>query len=74
MADKSENSPENPEKALTCIHDTYTLNATPKEGELSKPGEIDNMMIKDFLETLAEVALAVAVRTAMRDHKQEDRR
>jgi hypothetical protein len=42
---------------LTRIHDTYTLYATPKEG-----GEAEEVMVKHFLSTLAEIALAVAAR------------
>jgi len=44
-------------EALTRIRPAYTLYATP---ECS--GEMEQIMVKDFLNTLAEVALAVASR------------
>ncbi len=43
---------------LTCIHPSYTLAATLK-GETS---EVDDLMIRHFLNTLAEIAFAVASR------------
>ena len=43
---------------LTGIHGTYTL-ASPHEPEFS---EVDSAMVKHFIDTLAEVALAVASR------------
>ena len=43
---------------LTSIHDAYTLSNTPEESDHG----IDGDMIKAFLNTLAEVALAVASR------------
>ena len=54
-------SPDNiPEKAgedvLTCIHDAYTVSSTNDE--------VVALMVKNFLNTLAEVALAVASREA----------
>ena len=42
--------------ALTSIHDAYTLSAT-NEGK-----DVDAIMIKHFLNTLAEVALSIALR------------
>lgn len=50
-----ENTPENPESLLTGIHPAYTLSATNEN-------EVDRIMIKHFLETLAEVSLSVASR------------
>lgn len=50
---EDENCAQNP---LTCIHETYTLAST------SEGGEVDKLMIKQFLDTLAEVALMVATR------------
>ena len=50
-------STEAPE-ALTSIHGTYTL-ASPHEPDAN---EVDSVMVKYFLNTLAEVALAVASR------------
>ena len=52
-----ENSPDNGKKVLTSIHAAYTLSTTP-EG-ISKS---DDLMVKNFLNTLAEVALSVAQR------------
>jgi len=50
-------STEAPE-ALTSIHGTYTL-ASPHEPNAN---EVDNLMVKHFLDALAEVALAIASR------------
>ena len=55
------NSPqsENSEpKALTSIHGTYTLAAT-NEPETS---EVDKVIVRHFIETLAEIAISVASR------------
>jgi hypothetical protein len=45
----------NPE-LLTRIRDMYTLSTT------QNAGEVDELMVKHFLNTLAEVALSVAAR------------
>jgi hypothetical protein len=45
-----------PDGRLTSIHTPYTLAATPKASE------VDELMIRHFIETIAEVALAVASR------------
>ncbi len=54
-------SPE-PEKvsqeALTSIRDMYTLSAT------DEPSEVDDIMIKEFIKTLAEVSMEIASREA----------
>jgi len=59
--------PKNPENhhqnALTSIHDAYTLAATHEEDE----GEVNEIAVKHFLQTLAEVALAVASRKIERE-------
>ena len=52
------NSSENSEKALTSIHETYTLPCTHEPDA----GEVDKIMIDNFLQTLSEVALAIAAR------------
>jgi hypothetical protein len=52
-------STEAPE-ALTSIHGTYTL-ASPHEPNAN---EVENLMVKNFLNTLAETALAIASRQA----------
>ncbi len=41
---------------LTCIRNAYTLAST------QDTSEVDQLMVKDFLDTLAEVALSVASR------------
>ena len=48
--EERQNSPQN---VLTGIHFPYTMSGT---------NEVDEIIIKHFLETLAEVALAVASR------------
>ena len=50
---------------LTCIRDAYTL-ASPEE---TSANEVDGLMIKHFLNTLAEVALSVASRSLQ--HREE---
>jgi hypothetical protein len=47
---------EKSQESLTCIHSPYTLSATP-EGS-----EVDGLAVKEFLNTLAEVALSIASR------------
>lgn len=46
-------------RVLTSIRSAYTL-ASPHEPNAN---EVDRLMVKHFLDTLAEVALAVASRT-----------
>ncbi|MBI2859185.1 MAG: hypothetical protein HYX90_08915 [Chloroflexi bacterium] len=53
-----ENTPEDAKKALTNVYCAYTLPCTPNENE----SEVDKLQVKHFLNTLAEVALAVASR------------
>ena len=55
VPDSNENSHPN---VLTGIHASYTLSAT-QTGEAS---EVNELMLKHFLNTLAEIALAVASR------------
>ena len=43
--------------ALTVIHPSYTLSATQEYDS-----EEDRLMVKNFIDTLAEVALSVAAR------------
>ena len=65
----NEPSADNPDKIveiqnqtlLTRIHDAYTLSDTHESGN-----EADKVMVKHFLNTLAEVALAIASRKAIR--------
>ena len=53
------NSLEDQEKALTSIHGTYTLSNTREVFS-----ELDEQTVKNFLNTLAEIALAIASRKA----------
>ncbi len=48
------------QKALTCIHRGIHCAATPDE--LEAEDELDRIAIENFLDTLAEVALAIAAR------------
>jgi hypothetical protein len=45
-------------EGLTSIHGAYTV-STPHEPDAD---EVDSLMVRQFLQTLAEVALAVASR------------
>lgn len=54
ITDPLENSQKNPQNALTCIRDRYTLADTPDS--------VNDLMIKNFLNTLAEIALSIATR------------
>ena len=53
-------SSSNLEEVLTSIRNTYTLSTTPDQNA----GEAENIMIENFLQTLAEVALTIASRKA----------
>ncbi len=46
------------EKALTCIHPSYTLSDTPEPDS----NETESLIVKNFLNTLAEIALSIASR------------
>ncbi len=48
------------QEALTCIHQRIHCAATTDP--LEEPDELDQIAIQSFLDTLAEVALAVAQR------------
>jgi len=50
-------SSENGKKVLTSIHEMYTLSTTPTELT-----EADKVIVRHFLNALAEIALAVASR------------
>ena len=54
--------PNLPPEVLTSIRGMYTL-ATPHE---AVPGDVEEVAVRHFLDTLAEVALAVASRKARR--------
>ena len=62
--DKPENQEE---KALTCIHPSYTLFDTPEP----ESTETENLMVKNFLDTLAEVSLSIASRNARKDGESQ---
>jgi hypothetical protein len=50
-------SSDNDRKVLTSIHGTYTLSNTEE-----RFNEVDKLTVKHFLNTLAEIALAIASR------------
>jgi hypothetical protein len=56
-----------PSEALTSIRDAYTLAATDEHAE----GEVDELMIRHFIETLAEVAMSVASRRVKRQEQTQ---
>ena len=56
--EESDSLPENLKKALTSIHDPYTLAYTPEVTN----SEEDQIIIDHFVETLAEVAFNIASR------------
>ena len=57
MAASDDQKPQNTlDGRLTSIHPAYTLAATPEASE------VDQLTVKHFIETIAEVALAVASR------------
>jgi len=64
VRDKSENYEE---KALTCIHPAYTLFDTPEPDS----DETESLMVKNFLDTLAEVSLSIASRNARKDGESQ---
>ncbi len=53
--DKSE---KHEEKALTCIHSAYTLFDTPEP----ESTETESLIVKNFLNTLAEISLSISSR------------
>jgi hypothetical protein len=61
------NSPDNSEIALTSIRDSYTLPCTPE----SNGSQVDKIMIENFLQTLSEIALAIAARKAQDNSNPE---
>ena len=52
------NSENSRKKALTCIHPSYTLSDTPEPDS----NETESLIVKIFLNTLAEIALSIASR------------
>jgi len=59
MTNPEKISPKTDENVLTGIHDAYTVSATSETGS----SEVDEVMIKNFLETLAEISIAIAARS-----------
>ena len=55
------NSLEDQEKVLTSIHGTYTLSNTRET-----ISDLDQQTVKNFLNTLAEIAFAIAARKIKR--------
>ena len=55
------NSPDDQKKTLTSIHRTYTLSNTREE-----IADLNEQTVKNFLNTLAEIALAIASRKIKR--------
>ncbi len=51
-------SPKTDENVLTGIHDAYTVSATSD----TETNEVDELMIKSFLQTLADISLSIASR------------
>jgi hypothetical protein len=62
-----DNCPDNSERALTSIRDSYTLPCTPEPSAT----EVDKIMIENFLQTLSEIALAIAARKAQHNSNPE---
>ncbi len=60
------NADDEGDERLTSIRGAYTLAATPEAGN-----ERDEVMVRHFLETLAEVALSVASRKEAGDTEVE---
>ncbi len=57
-----EKTPDNAKKLLTSIRPAYTLAGTRDENA----SEVEEIMVKHFLNTLAEVAFSVASRKVVR--------
>ena len=61
------NLPDDLKSALTSIRDSYTLPCTPE----AYANEVDKFMIENFLQTLSEIALAIAARKAQDNSNPE---
>ena len=57
------------QEALTCIHQRIHCAATPNP--LEEPDELDQIAINHFLDTLVEVAMAIASRNIAQGQKDE---
>ena len=60
---------EAPEEGLTPIHPRIHCVAT--QDGVDQPNETEQIMVKAFIETLAEVAMAVAKRRLQSDRSEE---
>jgi hypothetical protein len=50
--------------ALTSIRDLYTLSPTRGDIETDETAEVNQMIVEDFLRTLADIAISIASRKA----------
>jgi hypothetical protein len=55
------------DKALTRIHPSYTLSDTPEPDS----NETESLIVKNFLDTLAEVSLSIASRNSKKDGESQ---
>ena len=62
---QDENSQYNRQNLLTGIRDAYTLAATEEYGRR----EADELVVKHFLNTLAEIVLSIAARRIKRENR-----
>ena len=62
MENRPDMNSEQPQNGLTCIHRRIHCAATPGATEPDNEDELDCIAINHFLDTLAEVALAIARR------------
>ena len=60
-------SQKNIRKRLTRIHQTYTLADTPNDGN------VNQLMIDRFLETLAEISISIAIRNSSKPDSEKMR-
>ncbi len=56
--EKDKNSENNRLNVLTRIHPSYTLSDTPEPGS----SETESLIVKNFLNTLAEISLSISSR------------
>jgi hypothetical protein len=68
--DPTNNLSDNSKRALTSIRDSYTLPCTPEPNG----SQVDKIMIENFLQTLSEIALAIAARKAQINSINEAKR
>ena len=58
MTSHQKNTEKTNENVLTGIRDAYTVSATTE----TESSEVNKLMIKTFLETLADISLSIATR------------